>query len=138
MFISCILMSQNCIRSGKSCKMYAISIQCFQVQMFLFYISILNNAICWECLSCNNVAPMTNFCLGFIVRTRSAQPTPQTCCTIYFYNILLNKTKDLNFIKNDVASRKTANFTTHYYDIYVKTASYINIKFWIHFCFQIK
>ena len=51
MFISCILMSQNCIRSGKSCKMYAISIQCFQVQMFLFYISKLNNAICWECLA---------------------------------------------------------------------------------------
>jgi hypothetical protein len=46
--------------------------------------------------------------------------------------------KDLNFIKSDVASRKTANFTNHYYDIYVKTASYINIKFWIHFCFQIK
>ena len=43
-FVSCILMPQNCIRTGKvgKCTPY---FQCFQVQGYLFYIFKLNNAI---------------------------------------------------------------------------------------------
>jgi len=44
MLISCILMPENCFRSGKSCKMYAIFTM-FSSSEILFNILKLNNAI---------------------------------------------------------------------------------------------
>ena len=38
-FISCILMPHNCIRSGKSCHMYAIFTMFSSSKIYLFYIS---------------------------------------------------------------------------------------------------
>ena len=104
--ISCILMTQNCIRCGKGCQTYNV----FNFRG-IFFTNKITLHVCWESLAYT----IKNSMLCYL-----------------FLHFFLHKMKDLNSIKNILCcimkNWKLCNPLLVVYAVYEKTASYINIK----------